>query len=265
LAAGAIDYGASPGATLPGETARAAARGERGTAWKNLPATGPEVAAVATSFAGAFPLGTVKTLRAGEATEGAVRNLIGRHRWVHLATHGFFAAPTEQPVAAGPTAIADGRRAVGGFLPGLLSGVVLTGANRPFDPASDADDGILTAAEIATLDLRNVETVVLSACETGLGPVAGGEGVLGLQRAFQVAGARTVVASLWQVDDEATRRLMSRAYANWWSGKGTKLGGLVEAQRWLLKEGVAGPGGKPTKGRTPPHYWAAFVLSGDWR
>jgi CHAT domain-containing protein len=127
------------------------------------------------------------------------------------------------------------------------------------------DDGILTAAEVVTLDLRGVEIVVLSACETGLGQSAGGEGVLGLQRAFQVAGARTVVASLWEVPDEATRALMTRAYENWWSGKQSKLEGLIEAQRRMLKEGVPGPDGKPGRGRTPPYYWAAFVLSGDWR
>jgi CHAT domain-containing protein len=68
-----------------------------------------------------------------------------------------------------------------------------------------------------------------------------------------------VVASLWKVDDDATQKLMTRAYANWWGGKATKLDGLVEAQRWMLKEGSQG------KRRTPPHLWAAFVLSGDWR
>src|SRR5207342_3516209 len=90
LAAGAIDYGAAPGTPAAGVVARAAARGGRGTTWKDLPATGEEVAAVAKSFAAAHPGGAVKTLRAGEATEGAVRDLLGRHRWVHLATHGFF-------------------------------------------------------------------------------------------------------------------------------------------------------------------------------
>jgi CHAT domain-containing protein len=121
---------------------------------------------------------------------------------------------------------------------------------------------------------------VLSACETGLGEVAGGEGVLGLQRAFQVAGAHTTVTSLWKVDDQATRALMERFYANLWQGKDGKqlsrLEALTEAQLWLLKEGKSHAGvargmqrvdaPKPTQdGRLPPYYWAAFTLSGDWR
>jgi CHAT domain-containing protein len=139
---------------------------------------------------------------------------------------------------------------------------VLADANKPFNPAAGGDDGILTAAEVTALDLRGVETVVLSTCDTGLGHSAGGEGVLGLQRALQVAGACTVVASLWEVPDEATQQLMTRAYEKWWGGKSTKLEGLVAAQRLMLKNSVELTG---KSGKTPPLYWAAFVLSGDWR
>jgi CHAT domain-containing protein len=151
----------------------------------------------------------------------------------------------------------------------LLSGLALAGANTP--PTPDRDDGILTALEVAELELGGVELAVLSACETGLGPVAGGEGVLGLQRAFQVAGARTVVASLWQVPDEATRLLMERFYDNLWQKRMGKLEALRQAQLGLLREGTSrGVGrvripGAATPARLPPHYWAGFVLSGDWR
>src|SRR5207249_10438972 len=110
----------------------------------------------------------------------------------------------------------DRRPRIVGHHPGLLSGLVLAGANKP---AADGDDGVLTALEVAELDLSKVELAVLSACETGLGEVAGGEGVLGLQRAFQVAGARSTVTSLWQVDDDATRQLMERFYAGLWDRK----------------------------------------------
>jgi CHAT domain-containing protein/Tfp pilus assembly protein PilF len=164
--------------------------------------------------------------------------------------------------------------------PGLLSGLVFAGANSP--PAVGKDDGILTAAEVSSLDLSKVETVVLSACETGLGQVAGGEGLLGLQRSFQVAGAKTVVASLWKVPDAATSELMQRFYENLWDKRMGKLVALREAQIWMLREGVKRPDLKrglalvtpedsptntPPGAATvlPPFYWAAFVLSGDWR
>jgi CHAT domain-containing protein len=139
------------------------------------------------------------------------------------------------------------------------------------------DDGILTALEVAGLDLSGVELVVLSACETGLGRTAGGEGVLGLQRAFQMAGAKTSVTSLWKVDDTATQLLMTEFYTNLWEKKLGKLESLRQAQLRMLREydpkqrklvargldisadQTAGPP------RGSPFYWAAFVLSGDWR
>jgi CHAT domain-containing protein len=134
----------------------------------------------------------------------------------------------------------------------------------------------LTALEVGELDLTQVRLAVLSACETGLGETAGGEGVLGLQRAFQVAGAKTVFSTLWSIPDEATQVLMARFYDNLWSKKMGKLQALHEAQLWMLREGRTHPGVQrgvvredepETKrnGRLPPYYWAAFVLSGDWR
>lgn len=149
----------------------------------------------------------------------------------------------------------------------MLSGLVLAGANQP--QAEGKDDGILTALEVQALDLRGVELAVLSACETGLGESAAGEGVLGLQRAFQLAGAGTTVGSLWKVPDEATRALMSEFYRQLWEEKKGKLAALRGAQLWMLREGKARgvkteePDEKSTT--LPPRYWAAFVLSGDWR
>ena len=164
------------------------------------------------------------------------------YRYLHLATHGFFApagasarrASAPEPGAPGPHRPVRGRGG-SGFHPGLLSGLALAGADRPAKPGED--DGILTALEVADLDLANVELVTLSACETGLGAVAGGEGVLGLQRAFQAAGARSVVSSLWSVDDAATRALMVDFYDNLWHKKLPKLEALRQTQLRVLREG----------------------------
>ncbi|MEO1998810.1 MAG: tetratricopeptide repeat protein [Planctomycetaceae bacterium] len=235
---------------------------------------------------------SVRLLQEQAATEGSLRQYAGRYKALHFATHGFFADPSQQSVLqhaeqeasqrSGSILFDDRERSnyVQGFHPGQLSGLVLAGANRP--ATAGRDDGILTADEISFLPLEGVNLVVLSACETGLGPVAGGEGLLGVQRAFQVSGSRSVVASLWNVDDVATRRLMDRFYRNLLQQKMSKLDALREAQLWMLNTPESAQGSivrgkivrlkKPAKDATPrkgertdPQYWAAFILSGDWR
>jgi CHAT domain-containing protein len=198
-------------------------------------------------------------------------------RYAHLATHGFFAQESVKSALSSekkPVAF-FGREGVAGWHPLLLSGIVLTGANR--EPREGEEDGVLTALEVSEMELPKLELVALSACETGLGKSAGGEGLLGLQRAFQVAGARTVVASLWSVDDRATQALMAEFYGHVWDEKSSlgKAEALRRAQVALLKGTIArgqlrGLGKSPEKlpkgeVRLPPLYWAAFVLSGDWR
>ena len=139
-------------------------------------------------------MAVVTDLREDEATEAEVRQQAPRHRYLHFATHGFFAPKELRSALTAASRGKDGdaanlfggRKGVAGFHPGLLSGLVLAGANRPAEVGKD--DGILTALEVESLDLGGVELAVLSACETGLGEKAGGEGLLGLQRAFQVAG-----------------------------------------------------------------------------
>jgi CHAT domain-containing protein len=286
LLLGDVDYGASPGASKEVVLSRAAARGPGGKAlgeWSSLKGTSEEIDALQGLFGKRFADGRLQMLRGGAATEEKFREQAPDCRWLHLATHGFFAPRELRSALAGDPAAGQagadfdlfGRQGVGGFHPGLLCGLVLAGANRPVEPGQD--DGILTASEVAVLDLGGVELAVLSACETGLGEVAGGEGVLGVQRAFQVSGARAVVASLWQVPDEPTRVLMERFYANLWDRKMTRLDALREAQLWMLKDGRkhedVARGVKrrmeedapAPDGRLPPYYWAAFVLSGDWR
>jgi CHAT domain-containing protein len=166
-----------------------------------------------------------------------------------------------------------------GLNPGVRSSLCLAGVNRgaAADPAGASDDGHLTAVEVAALDLRAARLVVLSACETGLGRAEAGEGVLGLQRAFQVAGSRSVVASLWKVPDRATQVLMEHFYDGLWRPRPlARAEALRDAQLWMLRNAAgrpellrglerAGPVPPPADGRLPPRYWAAFVLSGDWR
>jgi CHAT domain-containing protein len=143
--------------------------------------------------------------------------------------------------------------------PLLRSAVVLAGADRlGEDPPGDAslDDGWLLAGEIAELDLRGTELVVLSACESGVGDLRTGEGVQGLRRAFLYAGARTLVTSLFQVPDKETRELMGQFHRGLKSGQG-KLASLHEAQLTMIRER------RKNGAAAHPFFWAGFVLVGD--
>ena len=224
----------------------------------------------------------VGLLEQAGATEARFREVAAQYRHLHLATHGFFAAARHKSALANDTERSGAglgqltSGTVTGWNPGLLSGLAFAGAN--LEPEPGEDDGILTAQEIAFLPLNGVDTVVLSACETGLGQVAGGEGLIGIQRAFQIAGVRSTVASYWKVDDAVTRRLMEKFYRNLWEKKMPRLDALRAAQLEVMKDathpsiprGTVSKLKKPTGNtqtseRTNPKYWAAFQLSGDWR
>jgi CHAT domain-containing protein len=286
LVVGDVAYGGSTGKSgdlLASRSAPTNPGQEKMWDFRDLEHTRAEVVAIADSFGAAFSKAPTQRLNREGATESAFRQQAPKHRWLHLSTHGYFAPTKVKSALAEQESGAEratffGREGVTGWHPGLLSGLAMAGANTP--PKEGEDDGILTALEVAALDLRNVEMVVLSACETGLGKAAGGEGVLGLQRAFQTSGARSAVASLWSVDDLATKDLIIRFYENVWRKKMPKLEALRQAQLWMLREGRSAPGGKdrglkrigkdpatdqPVTDRVPPYYWAAFVLSGDWR
>jgi tetratricopeptide (TPR) repeat protein len=280
LLLGDVDFGPVP---APDEARVASRSGARVAlpAFSPLEATRVEILAVRDTFEQRFPDGRVWALRGDRATSEAFRSRAPKAQWLHLATHGFFAPPEVRSALAPPPATGEAvsrtsdlfrRQGVAGYHPGLLSGLVLAGANRPAETGED--NAILTALEVESLDLRGVELATLSACETGLGEEAGGEGLLGLQRAFQLAGARSVVASLWRVDDKATRDLMTHFYENLWKKKLPRLEALRQAQLLMLKEGLSRgmidvkvPRERLVKedGRLPPYYWAAFALSGDWR
>jgi CHAT domain-containing protein len=140
-----------------------------------------------------------------------------------------------------------------------LSGLILAGANRRNFAAPEQEDGVLTAEEVASLNLSGVEWAVLSGCDTGGGEVRVSEGVLGLRRAFQVAGAKTVIMSLWPVEDQATREWMTTLYEGRLKRRLGTADAVREASLTVLRQ-------RRAKGLSAhPFYWAPFVAAGDWR
>ena len=223
-----------------------------------LPETGPEVTEIAALCR--ERLGEEATVLLGaQALEDALKELAPGRRMLHLATHGFF---------LGGRAAGDVRQVQGWDNPLLLSGLFLTGANRHGEGAAGAgvEDGIVTAEELATLDLRGTDWVVLSACETGLGEVQLGEGVFGLRRALQIAGARTTIMSLWRVPDEETRRFMRHLYQARLAGLGTAAA-LRQATLETLKATREASGTDHRYQRYRPDHpftWGSFVAAGGW-
>jgi CHAT domain-containing protein len=199
-------------------------------------------------------LNAEEVLTGTDATEERVKALHGP-RILHVATHGFFLSDQQMTAAAlRPVSFSTGAlpHLPMGENPLLRSGLALAGANAR--RSGDSDDGILTAAEAAQLDLRGTELVVLSACETGLGQVdEEGEGVYGLRRALVLAGAQAQLVSLWKVADAQTQALMVDYYRRLIKGEG-RAAALREAQKAM----IANPATRH------PYYWAAFVPIGDW-
>jgi CHAT domain-containing protein len=301
LLVGGVDYDASPAQKpLSQEMLASAEQQTRAPAmkdqihWSFLPGTRAEVQGIAQAYKRS-PRPTL--LAAAEASEASLRATMPRSRYIHLATHGFFADESFRSILQhdpqgenlfGRTKDmgAAQRATVTARNPLILSGVVLAGANR--SPKTDrlglptGEDGILTAEEITALDLRGTELVVLSACDTGLGNVAGGEGVMGMARAFHLAGVRNVIASLWKVDDQATAALMKIFYHNLWEKTLPPIEALRQAQLAIYRHPeqigpvarsrgldldkllpvADSPGRQAPSATAPAKQWAAFVLSG---
>jgi len=200
------------------------------------------------------------------ASEDAFKERASGRRVLHLATHGFFlggrceSALRSTRGISGQVSDSDRQLPVmAGENPLLLAGLALAGANHRSAAGPQEEDGILTAEEIASLDLSGVEWAVLSACETGVGEIKAGEGVFGLRRAFQVAGVDTLIMSLWSVEDEATREWMRNLYeARFTEGRDTAVSVREASLRVLKRRREDGES-------THPFYWAAFVAAGDWR
>ncbi|MBD0268846.1 MAG: CHAT domain-containing protein, partial [Cyanobacteria bacterium Co-bin8] len=198
------------------------------------------------------------------ATENALKQ-VQAPSILHIATHGFFLEDLEfgppigssrgeieivSATSTGFSAPLSSNRPTSSENPLLRSGLALAGFNSR---ASAGEDGVLTALEAANLDLRGTRLVVLSACETGLGAVSVGEGVYGLRRAFVMAGAESLLMSLWLVDDQGTADLMTLYYQRLLNGEGRS-----EALRQVQLNMLA------SSDYEHPFYWAAFMFSGNW-
>ena len=201
----------------------------------------------ARSIKSLFPEAEVLT---GQYATKAALKQVQAPRILHIATHGFFLDDTVESANA-----ASGTRAISGKVeiknPLLRSGLALAGAN--LNRGGD-DDGILTALEASNLNLWGTKVVTLSACETGVGEVKNFEGVYGLRRAFFLAGAETLLMSLWPVSDRVTRETMTAFYTGLRDGLG-RGEALRQAQLSMLKR----------KDHQHPFYWASFILGGEWR
>ncbi len=242
----------------------------RGTVWERgfspLTHSGPEARGIGALYEeihdGERP---VIVLEKKKASRAALEELAPRARYLHVATHGWFAPesirswsdPAPIDTRSGLGSRPSGVEQVRGTSPMLLCGLALAGANLPED-ALGRTPGLVTAEELSTLDLSNCELVVLSACDTNVGERRIGQGVASLQKALQMAGARSVITSLRKVPDEATKELMLDFYRRLWVEKKPKREALWEAKKKLRDA-------KDERG--DPIYttrdWAAWVLTGE--
>lgn len=219
-----------------------------------LPGTAQEGEAIAKQFRGAA-LHTEK-----KANKSVLMSVAGP-KVLHIATHGFFLDESSAEEVAGTRGFTIEAEAPPSeeragtqpppprVSPMLRSGMALSGAN---ERGQTRGDGILTAFEASGLDLEGTKLVVLSACETGLGKMTQSDGVMGLRRAFVLAGAETTVMSLWKVDDEATRDMMIGYYRRLEAG-----GGRSESLREVRLQMMH------AKATSHPFYWASFIVSGN--
>ena len=287
LAVGGARFDAALGTAPSGEALAANPSAERGprsarsgcvefqrVRFAPLPASRTEADEIATLWRGSRtdPQADAIVLTDSLATKSALMSLAPGRDVLHLATHGFFIDPrcTSAGEGRGIGGMVPSDRSVTGLpatasgdalvqSPLLLSGLALAGANRREGADAGADDGILTAEEISLLDLSACDWAVLSGCDTGLGALETGEGVFGLRRAFRIAGARSVIMSLWTVGDQSARDWMSALYRHRLVEHATTPEAVRAASLDLLRQRRAA--GLPTH----PHAWAAFIAAGDGR
>ena len=236
---------------------RSLSRDYRGMKFAPLPGADAEARGVAKLLGGDC------VLRVGpEAREAELKAAVSP-RVLHLATHGFFLSDQDfkRTNALRDSWIGNSGTRWNASLPKdewenpmVRCGIALAGANHAGQITNAvAEDGVLTGLEASLLNLQGTELVILSACDTGKGEVRIGEGVMSLRRAFRIAGAQTVLASQWPVNDKATSQLMTEFIRRWRSGA-PRAKAWREAQLSLLH----------SKEFASPYFWAAFTLTGQW-
>lgn len=215
---------------------------------KYLPGTLKEVTEISHNFHA-----TPQVITDISGTEESFKSLAGSAiDIIHLATHGFFWSEEDAQKRDYVTFLSQNSNKVRAEDKALMrSGLFFSGANIGLKGETlpdDVEDGVLTALELSNMNLGNIDMVVMSACESGLGETFG-EGVFGLQRGFKLAGANTLLMSLWKVDDTATQKLMIEFYKHYISGKSKQMS-LHLAQESL----------RNSSEYFDPQYWAAFIL-----
>ena len=199
----------------------------------------------------------VHVVAGAEATKENVLAALPQANVIHIATHGFsLDGSCAEAGAARGVSVEASEDANSVSNSAAISGLAFSGADvaQGHDPV-----GVLSAGELGTLDLSHADWVALSACDSGLGPIGRNEGVFGMRRALRVAGARTVVMSLWQVDDAATADLMHVLYTERFVQHRDVPGALTLAMRSVLAA-------RRAAGQSDhPYYWAAFIGEGGWR
>jgi CHAT domain-containing protein/Tfp pilus assembly protein PilF len=239
---------------LTSAATRSLSRDYRGLKFDPLPGSGLEATYVAKL------LGSDAVLRLGPDAREAELKAVTSPRVLHLATHGFFLSDQEFKHTNSFMEFGQARR-----LPYVKSdgdwenpmvrcGIALAGANHAMQITNAiAEDGLLTGLEASLLNLQGTELVILSACDSGTGEVKIGEGMMSLRRAFRIAGAESVLASHWPVNDNATSQLMTEFMRRWRAGE-PRAQAWREAQLELLR----------SKDFSNPYFWSAFTLTGQW-
>ncbi len=239
-----------------GSGTRGVCAGLRGATFSALPQAEREIDELRELWAQRKDAPAPTVLEGANATEARARAALHGSNFIHFATHGIFlgdrcgesAADTRGIKTVDTASLAEDARD--------LSALILSGVNRP--ATNTEDDGLLTSEEISALDLTGTDWVVLSACDSGIGKNVAGEGVFGLRRAFRLAGAHSVVMSLWPVSDRATADWMLALYRARLRDHASTMDSVRSADLGLIRQ-------RRDAGLDPsPFYWAAFVATGDW-